>query len=79
MKEYRVVASIYNDLHTPAVVRRPLAKKPGYSTSIHTVTCNSLEEIPDKFLDVCGDECYGMESRIYWYVESGNGWVLTDL
>ena len=79
MKEYHVVASIYNDLHTPAVVRRPLAKEPGHSTSIHTIRCKSIEEIPDLFLDVCGDECYGMGSRIYWYVDAGDGWVLTDL
>ena len=79
MNEYRVFASIYDDLHTPAVVRRPFAKEPGHSTSIHTIKCNSLEEIPDKFLDVCGDECYGMKKRIYWYVDDGNRWVLADL
>ena len=79
MKDYRVGASIYNDLLTPAVVRKPWAKERGFSTSIHMVKCNSLEEIPDLFLDVCGDECDGMKDRIYWYVDTGDGWVLTDL
>lgn len=79
MKEFRVIASIYNDLHTPAVVKNPLAKEPGYSTSVHTIKCNYLEKIPDLFLNVCRNECDGMKDRIYWYVDAGNGWVLTDL
>ncbi len=79
MKEYHVVASIYNDLLKPNVVIKPWTKKPGCSTSIHMIKCESLEEIPDLFLDVCGNECYGMKSRIYWYVDAGNSWVLTDL
>ena len=79
MNEYRVVASIHNDLHTPEVVKNPFAKDRGHSTSIHIIRCNSIEEIPDLFLDVCGDECYGMTNRIYWYVDAGDGWVLTDL
>ena len=79
MKEYHVLASIHNDLHTSAVVKKSYAKNPGHSTSIHLIKCNSLEEIRDLFLDVCGDECYGMSSRMYWYVNDGTGWVLTDL
>lgn len=79
MKEYRVVASIHNDLLMPSVVKNPLAKAPGHSTFIHIVKCTSLEEIPDVFIDICGDECYGMNDRIYWYVDAGDGWVLTDL
>ena len=79
MQEYRVVASIHNDLCTSEVVKNPFAKDRGHSTSIHTIRCKSIEEIPDLFLDVCGDECYRMGSRIYWYVDAGDGWVLTDL
>ena len=79
MTEHRVLASIYNYLLTPAVVENPLVKAPGHSTSVHTITCNSLEEIPDLFIDVCGNECYGMNTRMYWYVDAGNGWELTDL
>ena len=79
MKEYRVVASIHNDLHTPAVVNNSLSKAPGHSTSVHTIRCNSLEEIPDLFLDVCGNECSGMNTRMYWYVDTVTGWVLTEL
>lgn len=79
MKEYRVVASIYNDLHTPAVVKNLLAKAPGHSTSVHTIRCNSLEEIHDLFLDICGNECSSMNTRMYWYVDAGNGWELTGL
>ena len=79
MKEYRVLASIHDDLLTPAVVKNPLAKAPGHSTSVYTIKCNSLEEIPDLFVDVCGNECYGMNTRMYWYVDAGNGWELTDL
>lgn len=79
MKEYRVVASIYNDLLTLAVVRKPWVKERGFSTSIHSLKCNSLEEIPDIFLGVYGDKCDGMKDRVYWYVDAGDGWVLTNL
>ena len=79
MKEYRVVASVFNDLHTPEVVRNPLAKAPGYSTSVHTIKCDSLEEIRDAFLAEYGNECREMRTRMYWYVDDGDGWVLTDL
>lgn len=79
MTEYRVLASIYDYLLTPAVVKNPRSNAPGHSTNIHTIKCDSLEEIRDAFLDVCGDECIGMNSRIYWYVDDGTGWKLTDL
>lgn len=79
MKEYRVLASIHDDLLTPAVVENPQSKAHGHSTNIHTIRCNSLEEIPNLFLAVCGDKCLGMNSRMYWYVDAGNGWVLTNL
>ena len=79
MKEYHVLVSVHNDLNTPAVLTKHHAKERGQSTSIYTIRCNSIEEIPDLFLDVCGDECYGMKSRMYWYVDAGYGWILTDL
>lgn len=79
MKEYRVVASIYDDLHTSAVVKRPMLKELGLCTSVHTIKCDSLEEIPDLFLGVCGQECDRIKDRVYWYVDAGNGWELTDL
>ena len=79
MKEYRVLASIHDDLLTPAVVKNPLSKAPGHSTKIHTIMCDSLEEIPNLFLGVCGDECDEIKDRVYWYVDAGNGWTLTDL
>ena len=79
MKEYRVVASIHHDLLKQLVDRNSSAKASRHSTSIHTIKCKSLEEMPDLFLDVCGNECYGMDSRIYWYVDAGDGWVLTEL
>lgn len=79
MKEYHVLASIHNDLLTEAVVKNPRSKDPGHSTNIHIIMCDSLEEIRDLFLDVCGDDCLGMNSCMYWYVDDGSGWVLTDL
>ena len=79
MKKYYVVASIFDDLHTENVVRNPWAKDPRFSTKVHEITCNSLEEIPDLFLDVCETEFNQMNSRTYWYVNDGNGWVLADL
>ena len=79
MKEYRVVASTYNDLCTPDALRRPFIKEFGQVSSIHVIKCKSLDEIPDLFIDVCGSECDQMKNRIYWYVDEGNDWSLTEL
>ena len=79
MREYRVFASIFNDLLTTDAWKHPLAKECGHVSSVHTINCNAIEEIPDLFLNVCGNECGGMNSRIHWYVDAGDGWVLTDL
>ena len=79
MREYRVLASIYDDLLTSAVVKNLQSGEAGYSTNIHTIKCDSLEEIQDAFLDICGNECIGMNTRMFWYVDDGTGWKLTDL
>ena len=79
MEEYSVVASIYNDLLTSVAVKKPFAQNSGLSTSIYQIRCNAIQEIPDLFLDFCGDECNRMKSRIHWYIDAGDGWILTDL
>ena len=78
MKEYRVMASVYDDLLTPAEVRRILLKEFGHNSSIYTIKCDSVQEIPDLFLDAHGEECIYMRDQIHWYVETEKGWQLLD-
>lgn len=79
MKEYQVVASVYEYLLTTKVLKRPMIEEFGFYTPVHTIKCDSPEEIPDLFLDQFGQECHRMKTRIYWYVNDGNGWMRIDL
>ena len=75
MKEYQVLASIYDDLLTPKAVTRTLLQELGHCTTVHTIKCDSIDEIPDLFLDRYGNECIYMRNCIiYWYVKTESGW-----
>ena len=78
MKEYRVMASVYDDLLTPAAVRRTLLKEFGHYTSTYTIKCDSVQEIPDLFLDMYWEECIYMRDQIHWYIKTEKGWQLLD-
>ena len=71
MKEYRVVASIYSDLHTPDVVRRSLVKEPEYSTDVHAISCESIENLYEVYIDRYGGEFAQSGKYPYLYAETG--------
>lgn len=79
MEEYSVIASIHNNLLTSVAAKKPFVHDCGHTTTIYQIRCNAIEEISDLFLNFCGNECSRMKSRIYWYINAGDGWILTDL
>ena len=67
MTEYRDGASIYSDLHTPDVVRRSLVKEPGYSTDVHLISCESIEDLYEVYIDRYGKEFCRLGKHPYLY------------
>lgn len=75
MNTYLAMASIHDDLLTPAVVMRANDKNdPTHNTQIHTISCESIEELLDLFLEKHGEECRYLDRYIYLYAMIDNKW-----
>jgi len=44
-------------------------------TSVHTVECEHIEDLPDLCLDQLGEELDLLYGYVYLYVMTPNGWV----
>lgn len=79
MREYLAMASIYNDLLTPAAVKRPHSDDPVCYTSVHRINCKSVDDLCDLFLDRHGAECDRLRGYIYLYAHIDGMWQrITD-
>lgn len=74
MGEYMAKASIYIDLLTPGVVKRSQSDDPTCCTPIHRITCNSIEDLYDLFLDRYGTECDRLRGYVYLYAQVNGTW-----
>lgn len=74
MGRYRVIASLYDDLLRPSVVRRGNYLDVATETQIHTIECESVDELPILFAKQYGVELEQLRGTLYWYVEIANKW-----
>ena len=79
MQEYQVMASIYGDLLEPSVVQTINPCNLTCHTPIHTIICDSMEELRDLFLDEHCEECSCLHGYVYLYAKADNKWQrITD-
>lgn len=74
MKEFLVMASVYGDLTTEQALARRYFDTPAYYTPIFTISCESIDDLPDVFLDKCGRECDRLRGYVYLYAKSDGSW-----
>ena len=74
MKKYQVMASVYDDLATEQALTRVYFQNPAYYTSISTISCESIEDLPELFLDKHGEECDRLRGPAYLYAQIGGQW-----
>ena len=79
MNEYLAMASVYDDLLTTAVLEKIRFYDARHCTSIHKLTCKSIEEAPDLSLDKYGEEYDRLRGHVYLYTQIDGIWKrITD-
>ena len=79
MREYLVMASIYDDLATSANIKKIRFYDAYSCTPIRKLVCNSIEELHDLTLDNFGEEYVRLRRYVCLYAQIGNTWKrITD-
>ena len=74
MKEFQVMVSVYGDLTTEQTRTRIYFNTPAYCTPIFTISCESIDDLPDLFLDRHGEDCDRLRGHVYLYAKSDGPW-----
>lgn len=79
MKKYEVMGSIYRDaLQERFDILNKALDRPCY-TQIYSIQCESIEEIPDRFLDEHDEDLRNLPGHVYLWIKDGNEWKrITD-
>ncbi len=80
MVEYLVVATVYRDLKDSIRDVGAHALELNVCTSIKSIKCNSIKEIPEIFLNNYGEEIDALcRKEAYLYLKTEKGWErITD-
>jgi len=74
MQQFQVMASVYDDLTTEQALTRIYFYTPAYCTPIFTISCESIDDLPDVFLDKHGEDCDRLHGYVYLYAKSDGSW-----
>ena len=79
MKNYKIMASIYDDLTTERALTRIYFYPSACFTPIFTISCESTDDLPELFLDRYGEACDYLRGHVYLYAKDDGPWQrITD-